>query len=122
MNDRPRFFDDLAGVASGAISALAGLRQEVEAMRCAAVIDEADVARSTSCGGTNTTRWHEMEMAQQGARDGSGSGRMGGSRRWKNRLAVIERPVLGRIGNRRRKRQRIRLYQGHSGSADCYPG
>src|ERR1700686_83229 len=31
MSDRPRFFDDLAGVAGGAISALAGLRQEAEA-------------------------------------------------------------------------------------------
>jgi BMFP domain-containing protein YqiC len=32
MSDRPKFFDDLAGVAGGAISALAGLREEVEAM------------------------------------------------------------------------------------------
>jgi BMFP domain-containing protein YqiC len=32
MADRPRFFDDLAGVAGGAISALAGLRQEGEAI------------------------------------------------------------------------------------------
>ena len=32
MPDRPRFFDDLAGVAGGAISALAGLREETEAM------------------------------------------------------------------------------------------
>jgi BMFP domain-containing protein YqiC len=32
MSDRPRFFDDLAGVAGGAISALAGLRQEAEAL------------------------------------------------------------------------------------------
>jgi BMFP domain-containing protein YqiC len=32
MADRPRFFDDLAGVAGGAISALAGLRQEAEAI------------------------------------------------------------------------------------------
>jgi BMFP domain-containing protein YqiC len=32
MNDRPKFFDDLAGVAGGAISALAGLREEAEAM------------------------------------------------------------------------------------------
>ena len=32
MADRPRFFDDLAGVAGGAISALAGMRQEVEAI------------------------------------------------------------------------------------------
>jgi BMFP domain-containing protein YqiC len=32
MADRPRFFDDLAGVAGGAISALAGLREEMEAI------------------------------------------------------------------------------------------
>jgi BMFP domain-containing protein YqiC len=32
MTERPRFFDDLAGVAGGAISALAGLREEAEAM------------------------------------------------------------------------------------------
>jgi BMFP domain-containing protein YqiC len=32
MAERPRFFDDLAGVAGGAISALAGLRQEAEAL------------------------------------------------------------------------------------------
>ncbi len=30
MTDRPRFFDDLAGVAGGAFSALAGLREELE--------------------------------------------------------------------------------------------
>jgi BMFP domain-containing protein YqiC len=32
MAERPRFFDDLAGVAGGAISALGGLRDEVEAI------------------------------------------------------------------------------------------
>jgi BMFP domain-containing protein YqiC len=32
MTDRPKFFDDLAGVAGGAISALAGLREEAESM------------------------------------------------------------------------------------------
>jgi BMFP domain-containing protein YqiC len=32
MSDRPKFFDDLAGVAGGAMSALAGLRDEAEAM------------------------------------------------------------------------------------------
>jgi BMFP domain-containing protein YqiC len=32
MAERPRFFDDLAGVAGGALSALAGVREEVEAM------------------------------------------------------------------------------------------
>ncbi len=31
MTDRPRFFDDLAGVAGGAFSALTGLRDEAEA-------------------------------------------------------------------------------------------
>ena len=33
MSDRPKFFDDLAGVAGGAISALAGLRDEAEGER-----------------------------------------------------------------------------------------
>ena len=32
MADRPRFFEDIAGVAGGAISALSGLREEMEAM------------------------------------------------------------------------------------------
>jgi BMFP domain-containing protein YqiC len=32
MAERPRFFDDLAGVAGGAMSAFAGLREELEAM------------------------------------------------------------------------------------------
>ncbi len=32
MADRPRFFDDFAGVAGGAMSAFAGLRDEAEAM------------------------------------------------------------------------------------------
>jgi hypothetical protein len=40
MSDRPRFFDDLAGVAGGALSALAGLREEMEAL-ARARIDEA---------------------------------------------------------------------------------
>ena len=32
MTERPRFFDDLAGVAGGAFSAMAGLRDEVGGM------------------------------------------------------------------------------------------
>ncbi len=40
MSERPKFFDDLAGVAGGAISALAGMREEAEAM-IRARIDEA---------------------------------------------------------------------------------
>jgi BMFP domain-containing protein YqiC len=39
MSERPRFFDDLAGVAGGAMSALAGLREEMEAL-ARARIDE----------------------------------------------------------------------------------
>lgn len=39
MSDRPRFFDDLAGVAGGAISALAGLREEAEALVRARIDD-----------------------------------------------------------------------------------
>ena len=40
MADRPRFFDDLAGVAGGALSALAGVREEAEAL-VRARVDEA---------------------------------------------------------------------------------
>ncbi|MDR3520892.1 MAG: accessory factor UbiK family protein [Acidocella sp.] len=40
MNDRPKFFDDLAGVAGGALSALAGMREEIASMARARV-DEA---------------------------------------------------------------------------------
>ena len=40
MSDRPRFFDDLAGVAGGAMSALVGLRGEAEAVMRSA-LDEA---------------------------------------------------------------------------------
>ena len=32
MSERPRFFDDLAGMAGGAFSAFAGLREEMEAL------------------------------------------------------------------------------------------
>lgn len=39
MSDRPRFFDDIAGVAGGAISALAGLREEAESVMRARMDD-----------------------------------------------------------------------------------
>ena len=48
MSDRPKFFDDLAGVAGGALSALAGLREEAEStMRARAeeVIRKLDLVR-----------------------------------------------------------------------------
>lgn len=40
MSDRPRFFDDLAGVAGGAMSAFVGLRDEAESV-IRARLDEA---------------------------------------------------------------------------------
>jgi len=40
MSDRPKFFDDLAGVAGGAMSAFAGLREEMTAA-IRARVDEA---------------------------------------------------------------------------------
>ncbi len=40
MAERPRFFDDLAGVAGGALSALAGLREEAGSV-ARARLDEA---------------------------------------------------------------------------------
>ena len=40
MTERPKIFDDLAGVAGGAISALAGLREELTAL-VRARVDEA---------------------------------------------------------------------------------
>jgi BMFP domain-containing protein YqiC len=40
MTERPRIFDDLAGVAGGAVSALMGLKDEAEAL-ARARIDEA---------------------------------------------------------------------------------
>ena len=39
MAERPRFIDDLTGMAGGALSALAGLRDETEAMVRARVDD-----------------------------------------------------------------------------------
>jgi BMFP domain-containing protein YqiC len=39
MAERPKFFDDIAGVAGGALSALAGLREEAESMVHAAIDD-----------------------------------------------------------------------------------
>lgn len=48
MNERPKFFDDLAGVAGGAMSALAGLRDEAESTiraRVEEVIRKLDLVR-----------------------------------------------------------------------------
>ena len=48
MSERPRFFDDFAGVAGGALSALTGVREEAEAViraRVDEVIRRLDLVR-----------------------------------------------------------------------------
>lgn len=48
MAERPRFIDDLAGVAGGAISALSGVREEIESIvraRVEEVIRRLDLVR-----------------------------------------------------------------------------
>ena len=89
MADRPRFFDDLAGVASGAISALAGLRQEVEAI-VRARIDEAiralDLVRRDEYDAL-------VEMAGR-ARDGQEAAEIR-AQALEERLAVIEARLAG---------------------------
>ena len=89
MAERPRFFDDLAGVAGGAISALAGLREEAEAM-VRARIDEAiralDLVRRDEFDAL-------MEIAAR-ARDGQekAEARVAAM---EERLAVIEARLVG---------------------------
>ncbi|GBQ32513.1 accessory factor UbiK family protein [Gluconacetobacter sacchari] len=57
MADKPRFFDDLAGVAGGALSALAGAREEVGAIVRARV----DEILST----LNLVRREEFEVVRE---------------------------------------------------------
>jgi hypothetical protein len=89
MADRPRFFDDLAGVAGGAISALAGLRQEAEAI-VKARIDEAvralDLVRRDEYDAV-------MEMAAK-ARDGQESAEARAAA-LEERIAVMEARLSG---------------------------
>ncbi len=60
MNDRPRIFEDLAGMAGGALSALSGLRDEAEAM-VRARVDET-IRR------LDLVRREEMDVAMELAR------------------------------------------------------
>ena len=89
MADRPGFFDDLAGVAGGAISALTGLREEAEAI-VRARIDETiralDLVRRDEYDAA-------MEMAAR-ARDGqeAAAARVAAL---EERLAVIEARLAG---------------------------
>ena len=52
MADRPRFLDDLAGVAGGAVSALTGVREEINAIvrnRVDEVLNTLQVVRREEC-------------------------------------------------------------------------
>ena len=95
MSDRPKFFDDLAGVAGGAMSALAGLREEAEStMRARAedVIRKLDLVRredleavqemaANARAGQVATEARltalEAKLAAMGASSGSSSGPAG---------------------------------------------
>ena len=76
MSDRPKFFDDLAGVAGGAISALAGLREEAEAMVRAPAptraIRRLDLVKRERIGSGGRTG------GQRPCRPGGGRGEAGG--------------------------------------------
>ena len=60
MNDRPRIFEDLAGMAGGALSALSGLRDEAEAIMRARV--DGTIRR------LDLVRREEMDAAMEMAR------------------------------------------------------
>ena len=57
MSDRPRILDDLAGVAGGAFSALAGVREEIGAI-VRARVDE-------TLGSLNLVRRDEFEVVRE---------------------------------------------------------
>ena len=89
MAERPRFFDDLAGVASGAISALAGMRQEVEAI-VRARIDEAVRALDQ----VRRDEYDAMAEMAARARDGQETAEARVTA-MEERLAVIEARLAG---------------------------
>ncbi|MGD0433429.1 MAG: accessory factor UbiK family protein [Acetobacteraceae bacterium] len=89
MAERPRFFDDLAGVASGAISALAGMRQEVEAI-VRARIDEAVRALDL----VRRDEYDAMAEMAARARDGQETAEARVTA-MEERLAVIEARLAG---------------------------
>ena len=89
MAERPRFFDDLAGVAGGAFSALTGLREEAEAL-VRARIDEA-IRR------LDLVKREELEAVQElaaNARAGQEAGELELAR-FRQRLAELEARVSG---------------------------
>ena len=89
MSGRQRLFDDLAGVAGGAISALAGLREEAEAVvraRVEAAIrrfdlvrrDELDAALALAANARAGQEAAEARLAGGAGGAGGGAGGVGG--------------------------------------------
>ncbi|GBR02214.1 accessory factor UbiK family protein [Acetobacter oeni] len=80
MTDRPRLFDDLAGVAGGAISAIAGMKEEINAL-VRSRVDEA-------LGQLQVVRREEFEVVRELA----ANARMAGEDA-DQRIAALEKRV-----------------------------
>lgn len=80
MTDRPRLFDDLAGVAGGAISALTGMKEEINAI-VRSRVDEA-------LGQLQVVRREEFEVVRELA----ANARMAGEDA-EQRIAALEKRV-----------------------------
>jgi BMFP domain-containing protein YqiC len=100
MADRPKFFDDLAGVAGGAISALAGLREEAESMmrtRMDDLIQRLDLVRREEMAAVqelaaNARAGQEAAEAKLGTLEGRLAA-------LEARVAALELPVTDSGGN-----------------------
>lgn len=80
MADRPRFFDDLAGVAGGALSAFAGVKEEINAL-VRSRVDEV-------LGQLQVVRREEFEVVKELA----ANARMAGEEA-EQRIAALEKRV-----------------------------
>jgi BMFP domain-containing protein YqiC len=93
MSERPRFFGDLAGVAGGAISALAGLREEAEAMiraRTDELIQRLDLVRREELEAV-----HELAANARAGQEGAEANLAQLETRFKAleaRVAILEAP------------------------------
>ena len=91
MTDRPKFFDDLAGVAGGAFSALAGLRDEAESQvraRVEEVIRKLDLVKR-----------EDMEAVQEMAANARAGQEAALARvaALEERVARLERPAVPEV-------------------------
>jgi BMFP domain-containing protein YqiC len=98
MSDRPKFFDDLAGVAGGAISALAGLREEAEAMlraRMDDLIQRLDLVRREELEAIQELAANAR--AGQEAADAKAEGIEARLAALETRVATLEAPEAGAV-------------------------